>query len=171
MRSFDEMARAATDPTATRLAVIYERYEARLHESNALDFDDLLLKEIGERAGTCIYGNRCHDYVVVEHNGDIYPCDFFVQPRWKLGNIMESSLAELVQSEKYQKFAAGKSEVSPQCEVCTYLPLCYGGCQKHRTVLGDPVDTPTYFCKAYQQLFEHTKDRLKRLARVVRPQE
>ncbi len=150
------------------LCEVFDLWTALFPHVSVRDFDDLLMKHLGETFGTCIYGPSCENYVVVEHNGDIYPCDFFVQPRWKLGNLLENSLADIAESEKYKQFAAGKMELSEQCQCCEWLSMCHGGCQKHRTVLGDPMASPTYFCPAYRQLFAHANETLAEMARRIK---
>jgi uncharacterized protein len=102
--------------------------------------------------------------VVVEHNGDVYACDFMVTPEWRLGNLMERALAELVSSPQFSTFARRKSLHETQCLECPWLPLCHGGCQKHRLILSGSVASPTYFCEAYRRLFQHSRRRLRRMA-------
>ena len=151
----------------------FDRYVEDFPDVSIRDFDDLLLRAVGRTPGTCTVSERCASYVVVEHNGDAFACDFFVTAKWRLGNIMETSLQEIVESEQLERFAAGKSELGKACKSCAYLDRCYGGCQKHRTVLGGKLTDPSYFCKAYKMLFEHAEpivpelvDRLRKMGRL-----
>ncbi len=128
-------------------------------------FDDLLALHAGVEAPSCLLREHCGAYVVVEHNGDVYCCDFFVEPEWKLGNLMATPLTDLVQSEKFAQFARRKSELGRKCQGCEWLKFCWGGCPKHRLVYADDVSMPSYFCAGYRRIFEHSQEQLQRRAR------
>ncbi|MFQ6130935.1 MAG: anaerobic sulfatase maturase [Armatimonadota bacterium] len=130
-------------------------------------FNDLLAVYSGQQMPTCIFRDRCGDYVVVEYNGDVYACDFFVEPEWRLGNIMEQPLAEIVASDKFAQFADRKSDYGAPCRSCEWLHLCHGGCPKYRLVSYDDHRAPTYLCAAYRQLFAHADERLRAMAREL----
>jgi len=132
------------------------------------DFDDLLMQEMGGLPGTCTVSERCGSYVVVEHNGDVFCCDFFVTPKFRLGNMMETPLEQLLVSEKLEEFARAKADLGPVCRSCPYLSLCYGGCPKHRIVLGGDIRDPSYFCAAYRRLYEHSRPVMPALAERMR---
>jgi uncharacterized protein len=104
----------------------------------------------------------CDSYLVVEHNGAVYPCDFFVEPDWQLGNITTSHLATLWRTPKRLAFSARKAELPLACKECEWLSVCRGGCPKDRV----HSDTPqrNYLCHAYRALFSHAHDRLTALA-------
>jgi len=121
------------------------------------DFDDLMMLFQGQRPNTCIWGPTCGMYVVVEHTGDVFPCDFFVLPKWKLGNVNETTLAEIIYSEKIREFGDEKTKYSEECAGCEWLRFCHGGCLKHRLLIGCASPEQTYFCKSYKQLFEHSR--------------
>ena len=96
-------------------------------------FDSTLANYCGLNPGTCVYSETCGANAVVEHNGDIYPCDHFVYPNYKLGNIKVDSLAEIVSSEKNIRFGIDKRNILPnQCFMCKYYFACHGECPKHR---------------------------------------
>jgi uncharacterized protein len=131
-------------------------------------FNDLLAAYIGAPAPTCIFRAHCGDYLLVEHNGDVYPCDFFVEPQWLLGNLMETPLADIALSPKFQAFREAKSGACGEaCRRCPWLSLCYGGCQRHRPGAAPDAGRPNYFCTSYRMLFEHSQARLKELAETV----
>ena len=73
-------------------------------------------------------GSDCRQYFLVERNGDIYPCDFFVEPRLRLGNLMQHSWAQVRMSALYEDFGAAKSRYPEACQECAYLALCGGDC-------------------------------------------
>ncbi len=93
--------------------------------------------------------------MLVEHTGDVFPCDFFVLPRWKLGNLNETPLSELRLSPKLLEFGDQKTMLSDVCKECPWLRFCYGGCIKHRVILGGAPSDPSYFCKSYKMFFEY----------------
>jgi len=130
-------------------------------------FDSLLMAYAGEEMPTCVFRKNCGDYVVIEHNGDVYACDFFVEPDWFLGNLMETPLKEIINTPKFKVFREWKSQLTQKCLQCKWFSLCNGGCPKDRTALQDDVARPSYFCESYKRFFEHSHERFSRLSRQV----
>lgn len=96
-------------------------------------FDSTLANYCGVNPGICVYSETCGANAVMEHNGDIYPCDHYVYPSYKIGNIMSSSLEEIVSSDKMTRFGINKRNSLPnQCLRCKYFFACHGECPKHR---------------------------------------
>jgi uncharacterized protein len=128
-------------------------------------FNDLLATVAGEPVATCEFGDRCDDYVVVEFNGDIYACDFFVTPQWRLGNLLSDpgALEEVIAGSARQSFAQQKGGLGAACLGCEWLQMCHGGCPKYRLLHSGMIAAPTYFCDAYQMLFAHGDDALARI--------
>ena len=111
----------------------------------------------------CSLMPECGVYVVVEHNGDVYSCDFFVDPEWKLGNIMENSLTEMLNSPRQTEFGRMKKKLPNECIKCPWLRHCWGGCTKNR--LNNPDNRNLdYLCAAYKIFFPYADERLKKLA-------
>jgi uncharacterized protein len=129
------------------------------------DFDALVAAALSEPVQLCTYGKKCNNYIVVEHTGDVYPCDFFVYDEWKLGNVMDGPLDGFLECEKFKRFARRKYSV-PACRGCPWRAMCHGGCQKDRRCAGS-IERPTPFCAAYKRFFEHAMPRLKVLAKQV----
>jgi uncharacterized protein len=126
-------------------------------------FDSLFYTYVGRRAPECSFQPVCGNYVVVEHNGNVYSCDFFVDPEWKLGNISENRLLELLNSGKQDVFGLRKRDLHPDCRECKWRIHCHGGCTKDR--IRDPSDNyRNHFCGAYQLFFEHAHEKLVQLA-------
>ncbi len=150
------------------LVVIFDRWVEDFPNVSVRDFDDLLAHELGMRPATCTVSETCGSYVVVEHNGDVFACDFFVMARWRLGNILQSHLGEIIKFEKFAEFAENKSRYGAACRSCKYLEWCHGGCQKHRIVLGGELGHPSYFCKSYRMLFAHALPKIPELAQRLR---
>ena len=131
-------------------------------------FDSLLEKLLsGENHSFCPLASTCSNYVVVEYDGSVYPCDFFVKKELYLGNIMQQGIGELYESPGKKKFNLQKRFLSPECETCSYLEFCYGGCQKDRLDEKGAPSAKTYFCTSYRIFFSHALPRLKSYAREI----
>jgi len=128
------------------------------------DFEEFLTIYAGRPQVCCTFQETCGAYCVVEHNGDVYACDFMVEPRWKIGNLVGQPLGEILSSPLFAEFAAQKTRLGEQCKICKWLQLCHGGCPKHRLIAAPTVAAPSYFCEAYQQFFRHSRRRYKRMA-------
>jgi uncharacterized protein len=96
------------------------------------DFDSLLSYCMAGRHTICTFDRQCSQYIVIEHTGDVFPCDFFVEPPWRLGNILDTPIQELAASAKKKAFARKKQNLCNKCLVCRHLAVCRGGCMKDR---------------------------------------
>ena len=135
---------------------------------NIRDFDSLVTHYVMGRHTICAYSRRCAGFVVVEHNGDAFCCEFFVEPRWRLGNILETPLAELAQSPIKKTFARRKEKLAGKCFVCPHLDICRGGCMKDRFGAGQAAPAqPSYFCESYKHFFSHALARVMQLAATI----
>jgi uncharacterized protein len=121
------------------------------------DFDSILSYYFSGRHNICTYENRCSQYVVIEHNGDAFCCDFFVESKWRLGNILETPIEKLALGATKLKFSRAKQNLSNKCLICRYLSVCRGGCMKNRIASGE-VDFghESYFCDAYKRFFGYS---------------
>ncbi|NJK94099.1 MAG: anaerobic sulfatase-maturation protein [Bacteroidales bacterium] len=120
-------------------------------------FDVTLANWVGENPGLCVFNETCGDAVVMEYNGDIYSCDHFVYPEFRLGNLRNKGLQEMVTSPEQLSFGMNKLNKLPRyCQVCEYRFACHGECPKHRF-----MKTPegeyglNYLCKGYKMFFKH----------------
>jgi len=135
-------------------------------------FDDLLSVVMGNPHPTCMFGPRCGLYVVVEHNGDLYACDFFVEPQWQYGNLMELDFHHVRKLASYQRFVERKTAELEDCLECEWYSLCHGGCPKWRPGIMLGEGSPkTYFCESYKMLFAHAKGPLEEMAERLRQQQ
>ncbi|NLO06387.1 MAG: anaerobic sulfatase maturase [candidate division WS1 bacterium] len=139
---------------------------AKPREAYVRMFDDALAVVMGYPHPTCMFGEHCGPYFVVEHNGDIYACDFFVEEQWKYGNIHDVQFHHIPRMELYKTFRARKTKGLDECARCQWFSMCHGGCPKYRVMLGDAAQ-PTYFCEAYRMFFEHSYDTLQSMARKL----
>jgi uncharacterized protein len=116
-------------------------------------FDNLAESLAGQKPGSCTMHETCDSYCVVEYNGDIYPCDFFVESPWRLGNIMIDGWGEIARKVKRYSFAAKKTLAHPMCQVCEYQSICHGGCPKFRHGPHKRFEDLDYFCQSYKMIF------------------
>jgi len=122
------------------LCRIFDRWlEVGPDKLSIRDFDSLLSYCIGGRHTICTFDRQCSQYVVIEHTGDVFPCDFFVEPQWRLGSILETPIQELAASAKKRVFARKKQNLCNKCLVCRHLAVCRGGCMKDRAPRGEDV--------------------------------
>jgi len=141
--------------------------EAKTGVSERL-FDALLSRAVLGNSGLCYLDHGCGNYFVIEYNGDVYPCDFFVEEEWRLGNVRTTSFEALYDRGRARTFRAWRHRLPEACAACRWRDLCRGGCLKDRARLGGRYDHPTYFCAAYQRLFAHAEERIRELAEYVK---
>jgi uncharacterized protein len=132
-------------------------------------FDAALANWTGHPAGVCIFSENCGRALAVEHNGDLYSCDHYVYPRYKLGNLMNTAIATLVDSPEQQAFGSAKSATLPRyCRECPVRFACHGECPKHR-FLKTPAGEPglNYLCAGYKKFFTHIDAPMKTMAALL----
>jgi len=135
---------------------------------NIRDFDSLVTYYVMGSHTMCTYSRQCAGFVVIEHNGDAYCCEFFVEPNWRLGNILETPLEDLAASGKKRAFARDKQKLCSRCLLCSHLDICRGGCVKDRVRSGDGgAEQASYFCEAYKQFFDYTVPKFMEIAAGV----
>lgn len=120
-------------------------------------FDCTLANWVGERPGICVYAKECGHAGVMEFNGDVYSCDHFVFPEYKLGNIRDRTLIEMLYGEQQRQFSCLKHASLPkQCKECEWEFACHGECPKNRFV-NDRYGNPglNYLCSGYRHFYEH----------------
>jgi uncharacterized protein len=131
---------------------------------------DVTLEAYFGRHLLCVHAPTCGLGPVLEHNGDVYACDHYVEPGYRLGNIHETPLVELMALPEQGEFGQGKKDtLTPQCRRCRVRPLCNGGCPKDRFVLsrdGDPGHN--YLCPGLELFFSHSAAAMQIMARLFR---
>lgn len=119
-------------------------------------FDSALANWVGVDPGICIFAKNCGHAGVMEFNGDVYSCDHFVYPQYKLGNINDKTLMEMMYSKQQTEFGLAKSaSLSSQCKQCKYLFACRGECPKNRISKTQSGEEINYLCNGYYKFFEH----------------
>ena len=133
-------------------------------------FDVALANWAGANPGLCIHSETCGNALAIEHNGDLYSCDHFVEPDYYLGNINTTPMSELVASEKQRKFGQDKKDTLPNyCLNCSVRFACHGGCPKDRfntTPDGEPG--LNYLCEGYKAFFNHIDEPMRFMANQLR---
>ena len=132
-------------------------------------FDESVRPFLGMEHALCIYRETCGDVPVVEHNGDFYSCDHYVLPEYKIGNIHERPLAEMVEDEKQREFGQKKWTSLPKyCRECEVLSMCNGGCPKDRIIkTPDGEAGLNYLCAGLKGFFTHSKPYFQKFAELV----
>ena len=133
-------------------------------------FDTALGNWMGLGSSLCVFAEKCGTALAIEHNGDLYSCDHYVYPRYKLGNVMNQSLGAMLNSPAQIKFGNDKSDSLPKfCRECEVRFACNGECPKHRFIqTPDGEDGLNYLCPAYKKFFNHLDPHLKTMARLLR---
>jgi uncharacterized protein len=172
------------------LCRLFDRwYEYGPRKLSIRDFDSVLAYYVTGRHSICTFDRQCSQYIVIEHTGDAFCCDFFVEPNWRIGNIFETPIAQLAAGSKKRTFARTKSNLCNKCLVCRHLAVCRGGCMKDRAMLDAGYSMPnhapagsartneyressiefreSYFCEAYKQFFDHAIPKFMQIAAEI----
>lgn len=127
------------------------------------NFDDYLRILLGMPPSTCAASGACGSYLVVEGDGSLYPCDFYVLDQWYLGNIRTCTVAEALSGEKSKQFLADGQKRPEDCRACPYAPLCRGGCKRDWMENGG-----NYYCSSFRTFFAYALPRLQEMAAAFR---
>jgi uncharacterized protein len=133
-------------------------------------FDAALASWVGAPPAVCIFAETCGDAVALEHNGDLYSCDHFVEPKYLLGNLMDTPIAELVSSPRQRAFGNAKRDTLPRyCRECEVRFACHGECPKNRFIV-TPDGEPglNYLCAGYKAFFNHIDRPMRMMADLLR---
>lgn len=131
-------------------------------------FDNVLQAYLGMEAEACEFRKACGDYVVVEYNGDVYPCDHLVFKEWYMGNMLETPLEKIVCGEIAQKFNTLKPAKDKRCSKCRWNFICNHGCPRYRFPYPDRPSEKHYLCEAYEKFFRYSEKKFRKLAARLR---
>ncbi|WP_112182636.1 anaerobic sulfatase maturase [Paraliobacillus zengyii] len=132
-------------------------------------FDNMLSAYLNQQAGLCTHRESCPKHLVLEQNGDAYPCDFFIHEDYRLGNVGIDSLDSLLNNKLMDKFLSLKPNLPKQCTSCEFLHLCHGGCPRNRIRDNNEVDVE-YFCESHKQVYKYAHNRLLEVASKIKKQ-
>lgn len=146
------------------LCRIFDRwYKNDIGQVSVRLFDAVLHRLLRGGANCCTMAPDCRSYMVVEHDGSVFPCDFHVEETWRLGNVNEQGFAEMAASPLYRDFGMRKQVRPGVCRSCPYLELCQGCCPKNRC----PGTGASALCRGWKMFFEHTLERFIALASEI----
>lgn len=127
-------------------------------------FDSILEIILGGDRTLCHFKTNCRRYFLVEYNGDVYPCDFYVEKDLKIGNALTDTWEKMWNSPVFRKFGKTKGNLEEACEACRWFELCAGDCPKHR-----PAQSGTSeLCAGWKQFYEHSMPHFQEIARNIR---
>ncbi len=133
-------------------------------------FDVALAAWTGNRPGLCVFEETCGNALAMEHNGDLFSCDHFVEPKYRLGNIQEIPLVDMVSSPQQIKFGLDKRDTLPKyCRECEVRFVCNGGCPKDRFIqTPDGEEGLNYLCAGFKRFFTHIDRPMRIMANELR---
>jgi uncharacterized protein len=138
-------------------------------ETSIRFFDNMLAVYLHQEAMLCLRRKTCPKTIILEQNGDAYPCDFFIHEDLYLGNVGTDPLDSILTNKVYDQFLQMKPNLPEKCKGCEFLSLCHGGCPRNRNwnleELGVQVD---YFCSSYKQIFRYAHERMLIVARNIK---
>ncbi len=173
--------RDETNVTVTDWSVLPEEYGDFLNaiyedwvrndvgKTFVMNFEWALNAWIGNPSPVCIHAKRCGRSVVIEHNGDLFACDHYVYPNYRLGNILKDDLFTIVDKSCQEGFGVEKETALPRwCQECEVLVACQGGCPKHRFARS-PYEEPGlhYLCVGYRKFFTHISKYLRAMGTLL----
>lgn len=127
-------------------------------------FNNLVLAAAGLDPEYCVLRKACAGCLLIEHNGDVFPCDFLVQPEWRIGNIQTDSLVRIYRHPRWAEFRKLKSRLPGACLECRHASICNGGCPRDRFGGRLAGDEPNYLCKGYQLFFDYAMPAVREIA-------
>jgi len=146
------------------LIAAFDRWIARdVGVVNERVFNSLLSYYLTGEPNICTFRARCGDYICIERGGEVFPCDFYVQPEHRLGTLGERPMHEFFTIVREERFAKLKPQVDAECRECEFFPMCNGGCPRDREPNGR-----NYYCAGYKRFFAHAAPRIEGLARQIK---
>lgn len=142
----------------------FDRYR---HQVSIRIFDTVIEKLVMNRAGLCILSETCHGQITIEHDGSVFACDHFVEPRWCMGQVKDGDWLGQLDWQQAENFGQRKQHLADECLACRWREFCHGGCPKHRPGRGDAA-LPSVLCSGYKMFFAHTMERFVWLASYLK---
>lgn len=155
---------------ANYLRTTFDLWKRNLHDSTApriVYFENLITKLMGERSMVCGMSGQCTMQFVVEGDGSVYPCDYFVLDEYILGNVHQQSFLQMLCSPAANRFVSTSLEHAKKCRSCRWYAFCSGGCLRHWQMAETPFQS-NYYCAAYKNFFGNAEHDLVRIAEEVK---
>ncbi len=134
-------------------------------------FDNIVNILNGRPAESCDMKGVCSKGTVVEADGSVYPCDFYVLDEWRAGNILTDDFEKIIQSDAMNRFVELSKNIDPSCRACKYFFVCRGGCRRHKEPVAAGEPLKNHFCTSYKMFYNACLERLYQVARWVNKQE
>jgi uncharacterized protein len=154
------------------LTRVFDRWLAQRDVGRVIvrDFDAILGLVMGLPSALCVYAETCGRALAIEHTGDVFSCDHFVDEKNRLGNVLDAPIAEMVDGERQVAFGSSKRDALPGvCRECEHLRLCRGGCPKDRIAAAPGGEVGlNHLCAGYALFFDHALPVLRRMAHRLR---
>jgi uncharacterized protein len=150
------------------LSTIFDEWKQRdIGRVIVQTIEEAIKTGLGEEHALCIFRKQCGDVPVVEHNGDFYSCDHYVTPDYRLGNILNKPLVDMLESPEQKAFGQAKWDTLPQyCLDCEVLEMCHGECPKNRFIqTPDGESGLNYLCVGYRKFFNHCQSFVDEISR------
>ena len=152
------------------LAAVFDEWAARdIGRVSVQAIDAACAAWSGLPPPLCVFAPTCGGAVALEHNGDVYSCDHYVEPGYRLGNVARTTLREMVDSPRQRRFGQAKRDTLPTaCRSCEYRFACEGGCPKDRFVARPGEALPgNYLCEGYRAFFRHIDRPMRTICRLA----
>ncbi|MEG2207437.1 MAG: anaerobic sulfatase maturase [Clostridia bacterium] len=154
----------------TRCFLLYEAAYRAGQPVSVRNFDNYLGLLLGQQPELCGMSGRCGLYFLVESDGGVYPCDFYVLDEWRLGNVNDTSLARMAKSEVSNRFRDLSLRLPERCAACEWRALCRGGCRRDREPFVGDTPGENRFCESYRTFFSQCGTTLTLLAKRIKEQ-
>lgn len=132
------------------------------------NFDNYISILLGYPPENCGMCGRCGLYYLIEADGSVYPCDFYVLDEWRMGNINTQSFFQLAKTPVGARFISASLQVPAQCRMCQWYPLCRNGCRRERDAVDENGVALNKWCASYRAFFEYSADRMTKMARIIK---
>jgi len=153
------------------LKTVFDLWHKDLTENNYIsvrNFDNYVQMAAGYPPESCGMSGVCTCYFVIESNGGVYPCDFYVLDEWLLGNIKEKGFDELIKTEAAGRFVESSKHINDNCKLCRWYSLCRGGCRRTREPFEGGKPALNYYCPSYKEFFDYAGERINNIAKRIK---
>lgn len=154
----------------TFLMRTFDRYYEAWKDGNYVsvrDFDNYVQRVAGYTPEQCGHSGVCSCYFLVEGDGGVYPCDFYVLDEWKIGDVHKDSFFRMMKSETAKRFVDLSRPRNAECLKCRWYALCRGGCRRNREPFVNGLPGKNTFCVSYQMFFDHAYERMVEMAATL----
>lgn len=129
--------------------------------------DNLVLMLKGHPPESCDMVGRCSANAIIEADGGVYPCDFYMTDEWRLGSVIDDSFDNLIKNETAMRFIETSMNISQECKDCEFYFICRGGCRRQKEPIQNGKPLENYFCEAYKLFYSNSLNKLKHVAKMI----